>query len=155
MTNADSKTESKGRVLVLGGTGKTGRRVAAGLEARWRPRPHRIRGATPPFDWNDESGWDACLQDVDAVYVTYAPDLAMPGATDAIQALVERARTHGVGRVVLLSGRGEPEAQACERIVQDSGLAWTVGAGQLVLPELLRGRLQRHGARRTHHAASR
>ena len=32
----------------------------------------------------------------------------------------------GVKRLVILSGRGEPEAQACERIVQDSGLEWTV-----------------------------
>jgi uncharacterized protein YbjT (DUF2867 family) len=28
--------------------------------------------------------------------------------------------------VVLLSGRGEPEARECERIVQESGLEWTV-----------------------------
>jgi uncharacterized protein YbjT (DUF2867 family) len=27
---------------------------------------------------------------------------------------------------VLLSGRGEEEAQACERIVQESGVAWTI-----------------------------
>ena len=50
----------------------------------------------------------------------------MPGATDAIQALVERAKAHGVQRLVLLSGRGEEEAQACERIVQESGIDWTV-----------------------------
>jgi len=77
-------------------------------------------------DWSDPTGWDACLGGVDAAYITYAPDLAMPGATDAIQAFVERAREHGVRRLVLLSGRGEPEAQACERIVQHSGLEWTV-----------------------------
>jgi uncharacterized protein YbjT (DUF2867 family) len=84
------------------------------------------RGATPPFDWNDEAGWDACLEGVDAVYISYAPDLAMPGATDAIRAFVDRATQSGVRRLVLLSGRGEPEAQACERIVQKSGVEWTV-----------------------------
>jgi uncharacterized protein YbjT (DUF2867 family) len=63
---------------------------------------------------------------VEAVYINYAPDLAVPGATDAIQAFVERASRHGVKRLVLLSGRGESEAQACERIVQQSDLDWTI-----------------------------
>ena len=84
------------------------------------------RSASPPFDWHHETSWDACLQDVEAVYVNYAPDLAIPGATDAIQAFVDRAKRHGVQRLVLLSGRGEEEAQACERIVQQSGLQWTI-----------------------------
>ncbi len=126
MTTSKPPTDMAGRVLVLGGTGKTGRRVAAGLEARGIAVRIGSRGATPPFDWEDEAGWDACLQDVEAVYITYAPDLAMPGATDAIRAFVERARQRGVRRLVLLSGRGEPEAQACERIVQESGLEWTI-----------------------------
>ncbi len=123
---SNTPTHTPRRVLVLGGTGKTGRRVAAGLETLGIPVRIGSRGATPPFDWGDEASWDAPLEDVDAVYITYAPDLAMPGATDAIQALVNRARNHGVRRLVLLSGRGEPEAQACERIVQESGLEWTV-----------------------------
>jgi uncharacterized protein YbjT (DUF2867 family) len=120
------QTRSPGRVLVLGGTGKTGRRVAAGLEERGIPVRIGSRGAVPPFDWNNEGNWDAILQGVDAVYITYAPDLAMPGATDAIRALVRRAKSLGVRHLVLLSGRGEAEAQACERIVQDSGLKWTI-----------------------------
>ena len=118
--------ESLGRVLVLGGTGKTGRRIVAGLRAKGVPVQIGSRGATPPFDWQDEAGWDACLEGVDAAYISYAPDLAMPGATDAIQAFVDRAKERGVRRLVILSGRGEPEAQACERIVRESGLEWTV-----------------------------
>ena len=120
------RTESNGRVLVLGGTGKTGRRIAKGLEARGVPVRIGSRTATPPFDWNDEETWDACLEGVEAAYITYAPDLAMPGAQAPIQAFVDRAKAHGVRRLVLLSGRGEPEAQACERIVQESGLEWTI-----------------------------
>ena len=50
----------------------------------------------------------------------------MPGATDAIRELVDKAKRHGVRRLVILSGRGEEEAQACERIVQESGTEWTV-----------------------------
>ena len=126
MKKSNGQAASRGRVLVIGGTGKTGRRVAAGLEARGVPVRVGSRSATPPFDWHDEAGWDDCLDGVEAIYITYAPDLAMPGATDAIRALVDRAEAHGVRHLVLLSGRGEPEAQACERIVQQSGLDWTV-----------------------------
>jgi uncharacterized protein YbjT (DUF2867 family) len=122
----NSDATYNGRVLVLGGTGKTGRRIAAGLAAKGIPVRIGSRAATPPFDWNNEAGWDACLRDVEAAYISYAPDLAIPGATDAIQAFVDRAKRRGVRRLVLLSGRGEAEAQACERIVQESGLEWTV-----------------------------
>ena len=112
--------------LVLGGTGKTGRRVATRLADLGVPVRIGSRSATPAFDWSDEDGWDACLEGVKAVYVNYSPDLAMPGATDAIAAFVDRAAGSGVRRLVLLSGRGEDEAQACERIVQRSGIDWTV-----------------------------
>jgi uncharacterized protein YbjT (DUF2867 family) len=125
-TTPQQRQQSIGRILVLGGTGKTGRRIVAGLQAKGRTPRIGSRGGTPPFDWNDEAGWNGCLAGIDAVYISYAPDLAMPGAADAIGALVDRARNLGVRRLVLLSGRGEPEAQACERIVQESGLAWTV-----------------------------
>ena len=113
-------------VLVLGGTGKTGRRIATRLKAMGVPIRIGSRSSLPSFDWHKEATWDACLNGVVAVYINYAPDLAMPGATDAIQALVDRAKMHKVRHLVLLSGRGEEEAQACERIVQDSGIAWTV-----------------------------
>jgi len=120
------KDTSEGRVLVLGGTGKTGRRVAARLEEKGRPVRVGARASVPAFDWDNESGWSACLDGVSAAYITYAPDLAMPGAADAIRAFVNLARRHGVRHLVLLSGRGEAEAQACERIVQESGVDWTI-----------------------------
>jgi len=103
--------------LVLGATGKTGRRIAEILGANGRAVRRGSRSSTPSFDWHNEAGWDDCLAGVEAVYINYAPDLAMPGATDSIQAFVDRAKRHGVRRLVLLSGRGEEEAQACERIV--------------------------------------
>lgn len=120
------KTITTKHILVLGGTGKTGRRVTDGLKTKGFPVRVGSRSASPPFDWKNDKSWNVCLTDVQAVYISYAPDLAMPGATDSIQALVDRAKQHGVERLVLLSGRGEEEAQACERIVQDSGLAWTI-----------------------------
>ena len=112
--------------LVLGGTGKTGRRVADRLKESGKAVRIGSRSATPSFDWDQEKTWDASLKDVTAVYITYAPDLAIPGAKDAIQAFVQKAKRHGVKRLVLLSGRGEDEAQACEQIVQASGLDWTI-----------------------------
>lgn len=117
---------SEGVTLVLGGTGKTGRRVAARLRALGRETRIASRSAIPWFDWNDRTTWDAALADVTAAYISYAPDLAIPGATRAVRAFVEQAVEKGVRRLVLLSGRGEEEAQACERIVQEAGVAWTV-----------------------------
>ncbi|MEM8633646.1 MAG: NAD(P)H-binding protein [Pseudomonadota bacterium] len=112
--------------LVLGGTGKTGRRIAASLKQKGHAVRIGSRSAIPSFDWENEKSWDACLQGVTAVYISYTPDLAIPGATDAIQAFVNKAKQAGIKRLVLLSGRGETEAQACERIIQNSGLEWTV-----------------------------
>ncbi|MEM6537240.1 MAG: NAD(P)H-binding protein [Pseudomonadota bacterium] len=123
MHSLENKTQLS---LVLGGSGKTGRRVAERLSAKGCNVRIGSRSATPSFDWQNEKGWEACLQGVTAVYISYAPDLAIPGATDAIQAFVDLAKRHGVKRLVLLSGRGEEEAQACERIVQGAGLEWTI-----------------------------
>ncbi len=125
-TNTTRNNAQDGLVLVLGGSGKTGRRIATMLEANGVPVRLGSRSAAPSFDWNNEGGWDDCLAGVEAAYINYAPDLAMPGATDSIQAFVDRAKRRGVRRLVLLSGRGEEEAQACERIVQESGVDWTV-----------------------------
>lgn len=118
--------EKQGITLVLGGTGKTGRRVAERLKAKGQAVRIGARSALPSFDWDNDKSWGACLDGVTAAYITYAPDLAMPGAVDAIQAFVDLAKQRGVKRLVLLSGRGEEEAQACEQIVQGSGLEWTI-----------------------------
>ncbi|MEL6569433.1 MAG: NAD(P)H-binding protein [Pseudomonadota bacterium] len=118
--------KKKELTLVLGGTGKTGRRVADRLKAQGHAVRIGSRSGVPAFDWDNEASWEASLKQVTSAYITYAPDLAIPGATDAIAAFVQKAKRHGVKRLVLLSGRGEAEAQACEKIVQDSGLEWTV-----------------------------
>ena len=123
--NPDIKSP-EGVTLVLGGTGKTGRRVAERLQARGVSTRIASRSGTPSFDWNDRATWDTTLDGATAAYISYAPDLAIPGATEAIQAFVEQAVASGVQRLVLLSGRGEEEAQRCERIVQESGVEWTV-----------------------------
>ncbi|MBD8524604.1 SDR family oxidoreductase [Pseudomarimonas arenosa] len=123
-TGNESNTGMK--VLVIGGTGKTGRRVAERLINRGVETRVVSRSTSPAFDWHDEGTWGAALDGISAVYITFAPDLAVPGATDRIQAFVDTAAAAGVDRLVLLSGRGEEEAQACERIVQAQDLEWTV-----------------------------
>lgn len=127
MKDSSSKTKiSEPYTLVLGGTGKTGRRVAERLQNRGISTRIASRSSAPGFDWDDPESWDAVLDGVSAAYISYAPDLAIPGATDAVRAFVDKAVGRGVKRLVLLSGRGEEEAQRCERIVADAGVQWTV-----------------------------
>ncbi|NEX16832.1 MAG: NmrA family transcriptional regulator, partial [Halochromatium sp.] len=126
MTTQTSTASSNDLVLVLGATGKTGRRIVSSLTNLGVPVRLGSRSASPSFDWNNAANWDECLQGVTKVYINYAPDLAMPGATDAISELVRRARSADVRHLVLLSGRGEAEAQACEAMIQNSGIDWTI-----------------------------
>ena len=121
-----NRITNPGLTLVIGGSGKTGRRVVERLEARGVATRIASRSTETPFDWNDTETWDSALDGVSAAYITYAPDLAIPGATDSIRAFVDRAVARGIKRLVLLSGRGEEEAQASERIVQESGVEWTI-----------------------------
>ena len=112
--------------LVLGANGKTGRRIVRQLQERGHGVRIGSRSAIPAFDWDDRSGWSEIIEGVSAIYIAYYPDLAVPGAADAIEALIALARDHGVRKLVLLSGRGEEEAQRCEKLVLDSGIPSTV-----------------------------
>jgi len=112
--------------LVLGGTGKTGRRVAERLMARGVPTRLGSRSGRPPFDWEDRTTWAPVLQNVESAYVSFYPDLAVPGAAETVGSFARMAVANGVRRLVLLSGRGEKEAQISEQAVQDSGSAWTI-----------------------------
>lgn len=113
-------------ILVIGGTGKTGRRVVEQLKNKGIKPRIGSRNATPGFDWNDKSTWVKSLEGIERMYVTYYPDLAIPGAKEAIQSLTTLAKELGVKKVVLLSGKGEVEAEACEQIVANSGLEYTI-----------------------------
>ena len=112
--------------LVLGGTGKTGRRVVERLTARGLPVRVGSRSGTPPFDWEDRSTWAPALDGVGSVYLTYYPDIAVPGAVEAVGSFAELAVRSGVPRLALLSGRGEPEAERAERAVRDTGADLTI-----------------------------
>ncbi len=112
--------------LVLGGTGKTGRRVVERLRARGLPVRVGSRAGEPRFDWEDRSTWAPALDGTGSVYLTYYPDLAVPGAVDAVGEFAALAVRSGAPRIALLSGRGEPEAERAEQAVRDTGAELTV-----------------------------
>jgi len=113
-------TQTQSNALVVGGRGKTGRRVAQRLRDRGVRTRIGSRTAEPPFDWEDTSTWSAALEGVQLVYLTFYPDLAVPGSADKVGDLSRLARDNGVERLVMLSGRGEPEARRSEQAVRDS-----------------------------------
>jgi len=117
---------SKGTTLVIGGTGKTGRRVADRLVKASQRVRIGSRAAEHPFDWEKRDTWGQVLQGVKAAYVTYQPDLAVPGALETVQAFFAQAIACGVEKLVLLSGRGEVEAEQAEQALQRTSMDWTI-----------------------------
>lgn len=115
-----------GTTLVLGGTGKTGRRIAERLAARGRAVRVGSRRGEVPFDWNDRQTWEPALAGIEAVYLCYAPDLAVPGAAETVASFAQLAVASGARRLVLLSGRGEEGAHQAEEVVAASGAACTI-----------------------------
>lgn len=113
-------------ILVIGATGKTGARVAARLEAKGLSVRHGTRRAAIPFDWDAPDTWGPALEGVSSAYVTYFPDLAFPGAVEKVEALGEAAKTAGLERLVLLSGRGEHHARLGEEAIRASGIDFTL-----------------------------
>ncbi|GIQ57125.1 NmrA family transcriptional regulator [Flavobacterium collinsii] len=115
------------KILVLGSNGKTGRRVVERLdqienvEVRLGSRNEEL-----PFDWEKPETWETVLQDIDTVYITFQPDLAIPSAVNTIQNFTRLATKSGIQKMVLLSGRGEKEAQLCEDIVKSTAKNWTI-----------------------------
>jgi len=118
--------ENTSNILVIGGTGKTGRKVASKLTEAGHNVSIGSRSATPAFDWDNSETWAESMQGMDKVYITYQPDLAVPGALEAIEELTKQAKRCGVKKLVLLSGKGEREAELCEQVVIHSGLDYTI-----------------------------
>jgi uncharacterized protein YbjT (DUF2867 family) len=113
-------------ILVIGGTGKTGRKVVAGLQQAHQNVRIGSRNNDPAFEWNDPTSWPGALEGMDKVYMVFYPDLAVPGAFEAVTGVTEEAKKAGVQKIVLLSGKGEAEAERCEQVVANSGLDYTL-----------------------------
>src|SRR5918999_1019989 len=112
-------------VLVLGGTSKTGRRVAERLAERGLPVRIGSRSGAPPFDWEDRSTWAPVLEGIGSAYVSHHLD-AIPGAAETVGSFADLAVRSGVPRLVVMSGRGEEEADRVEQTARDSGAELTV-----------------------------
>ncbi len=112
--------------LIIGNSGKTGKRVEQKLNALGVGTRGVSRSSAIPFDWYKTSTWKAALEGTTSAYVTFQPDLAVPGAVEIIRAFCELAKAVGVQKVVLLSGRGEEGAQKAEQVLINSGLQWNV-----------------------------
>ncbi|MCP9211401.1 NAD(P)H-binding protein [Streptomyces sp. NEAU-Y11] len=120
-------TTNLSHLLVLGGTGKTGRRVAAALRHRGLEPAVASRRGPVRFDWADRATWQPALTGIDAVYVV---DSQTPGAPAKVRDFTAVAARAGVRRLVLLSARpwGEMGGDhlATEEAVRASGLRWTI-----------------------------
>ncbi|GHH42702.1 NAD(P)H-binding protein [Lentzea cavernae] len=120
---------STNTTLVLGATGKTGRRVAARLRLRGTPTRTASRSSDTRFDWTAPETWDAALRGIDTVYVV------PPGVPGPVHDFIPRAEAAGVRRLVLLSGHGADtwgdstfglDMRSAEDAVRASALEWTV-----------------------------
>ena len=116
-------------ILVLGATGKTGRRVVGRLRDRGVELRAASRSSETRFDWGDPGSWASAVRDVAAVY------LIAPEEPKVIGGFVDQAVAAGVGMFVVLWGRGGAEGfgevfghgmAEAERAVQASGVAWSI-----------------------------
>ena len=113
-------------ILIVGKNAKTGWRVDQRLQAQGFATRGVSRSTSPAFDWEDQGTWREAMAGTRAAYVTFHPDLAIPGAEQSIRDFVALAKELGLEHLVLLSGRGEDGARRAERVVEQSGLDWNV-----------------------------
>ncbi|WP_436777074.1 NmrA family NAD(P)-binding protein [Yinghuangia sp. YIM S09857] len=112
-------------ILILGGTGKTGRHVAESVARRGHPVRAVSRSTSPRFDWHDRDTWKEALAGAAAVYLV-EPEQPVPlGEFSAL------AVEMGVVRQVLLSARSRDDVHvemkaASEAAVRESGAEWTL-----------------------------
>ena len=93
--------------LVVGGTGKTGRRVAERLRARGLPVRIGTPSSKPPFDWDKPETWAPELQGMSSAYISYYPDIAVPGAADLVGSFANVAVKNRGPRRIPLTCRGD------------------------------------------------
>lgn len=123
------------RILVIGATGKSGRRLLPRLAARGvsvRAVSRKPGDGLTPFDWDRPDTHDAALADVDAIYLV-SPDF-VEDPTPVVGPFLERAARAGVSRLVLVSSMGVEfpnegpgsGRDKLERQVMAAGMDWTI-----------------------------
>ncbi|MBM7113854.1 ergot alkaloid biosynthesis protein [Archangium primigenium] len=126
---------SKPRILVTGGTGKTGARLVRRLrELDWPVRLASRSGQAPDgveaarFDWLRPEGHAAVLEGVERVYLV-APE-GVPDPAAPMKTFIERALGAGMRRFVLLSSSAVPEGGpfmgGLHRFLHERAPEWTV-----------------------------
>ncbi|WBQ05615.1 NAD(P)H-binding protein [Kribbella sp. CA-293567] len=120
-------------ILILGGKGKTGRRVTEQLDTRGVAYRLASRSSEQRFDWYDESTWSLTVAGIDTAYL--APPVGPTGLAQAGK-FIRQAAAEGLRRVVLLSGRGVgspgrdfavyESSLELENQVKASGADWTI-----------------------------
>src|SRR3954463_12784926 len=98
--------EAQDLTLVVGSTGKTGRRVVDRLRAQGRPVRVGSRSGAPPFDWGERPTRAPAVAGATGAYVSYFPDLAVPGAAEAVAEVARLAAEAGVQRLLVVSRPG-------------------------------------------------
>jgi uncharacterized protein YbjT (DUF2867 family) len=132
-TSRLTEVMSEHPILVIGATGKSGRRVVTQLRAKGLPVRAAARNGEHIFDWTDRGTWDAALEGVRSIYIVQLD------GTKLVRPFIEQAVQHGVQRIVLASGRGIDNPDYAkdssgsleglvdsEAAVRESGLEWTI-----------------------------
>jgi uncharacterized protein YbjT (DUF2867 family) len=102
-------TNSPSNILVLGGTGKTGSRLAVKMAQRdFSVRTAARNGADVHFDWDDPTTHRAALQGIDRLYLV-APVMRVDFA-DQVATFLDLAETAGVRHITYLSADGIDQA---------------------------------------------
>ncbi|MFD0903507.1 Rossmann-fold NAD(P)-binding domain-containing protein [Actinomadura sediminis] len=148
------------RVLVTGGTGKTGSALVELLRAR--NTPVRVASRTPPpgpdtvrFDWHDPATHGPALHGIDRIFLV--PPLATVDPMPHVGPFLDDAERLGVRRVVLLGSAVElPNApgalELAARVRSTPGWAVLRASGfmqNFLSPHPLGERIRRHGEIRT------
>jgi len=115
--------------LILGGTGKTGRRIGQALTSAGHIARLASRHSAVRFDWHDQSTWPAALRGADGLFIV-GPGSATdwsPLLTDLLAA----AAANGVARAVLLSARAveflpDGAVARAEQALRAGPLPWTI-----------------------------
>jgi uncharacterized protein YbjT (DUF2867 family) len=117
--------------LILGGTGKTGRRIARRLQAAGQPVRRASRtGGDVLFDLDEPATWAPALDGVTGVYLLEPNLQASMERKERIPAFVDAAVRAGTRRLVLLSapaaGDDNHPLHSAEQAVRGSGVDWTI-----------------------------
>ena len=113
-------------ILIIGKNAKTGWRVDRRLQELGYQTRAVSRSTSPAFDWEDQETWSEAMRGTRSAYITFHPDLAIPGAEQTIRDFVAMATELGLQHLVLLSGRGEEGARRAELVLEQGDLAWNI-----------------------------